>query len=173
MHITHSTTRLETTSITVDDLVSRCLGGRRARRMHFYFLPEHRETRKAERGRQNERRYYDNNGQPSLLVRIRTHASFSLHRESSRLLTQFFASLYVRSSSFSLFCASLTAHDFASTSSASSSSSSAAATAVAAAAAALPSSPSAPSRGYVQARCIPEPREWKDLVKVSRSLAYA
>lgn len=39
----------------------------------------------------------------------------------------------------------------------------------------LPSPPpSAPSRGYVQARCIPEPREWKDLVKVSRSLgAYA
>lgn len=105
----------------------------------------------------------------------RTHSyarfSLSLSTKSSRLLTQFFASLCSFLSSFFilLYVRDSWAHDFASTSSVSSSSSSS----TTSAAAALPSSPSAPSRDYIQARCIPEPREWKDLVKVSRSLAYA
>lgn len=59
----------------------------------------------------------------------------------------------------------------------SSSSSSSVSSATAAVSSSSPSSPSSSflssSRSfYLQARCIPEPREWKDLVKVSRSLAY-
>lgn len=59
----------------------------------------------------------------------------------------------------------------------SSSSSSSVSSATAAVSSSSPSSPSSsflssPRSFYLQARCIPEPREWKDLVKVSRSLAY-
>lgn len=145
--------------------------------MRFYFLPQ--QQGENDRETTTATTTTDDNENPSCsyaLVRTRTHLlslvlslslflRLSLSAEASCLLTQFLAFLRpLLSIVFILSCANPAALDFASTSSSAPSSYSP-----------LPSSPpSAPSRGYVQARCIPEPREWKDLVKVSRSLgAYA
>lgn len=152
----------------MDDLVSRCLGGRRARRMRFYFLPEPRNGG-------GERRGEDRKTGNTRIMRIqvahtqpRTYARLLLPFVLYRLLTQFLA--FLRPALQCLYFVSYARFlrlrlDFFSRRLSSSSS--------IAAAAASYSSPSASSRGYVQARCIPEPREWKDLVKASRSLAYA
>jgi len=148
----------------VDDLVSRCLGDRRARRMRFYFLPEQRDEEERRERQKNDEYYDDNENSGCSYALVRTLVSFSLYR----LLTQFLAFLRpFLSGPFTLPCTRDSCGPrlrldlfFCCLSSSS-------------AAAASSSSPSTSSRGYIQARCIPEPQEWKDLVKASRSLAYA
>lgn len=156
----------------------------------FYFLPEQGETR--ERGRKEERQKDDddddrhdgneNPGCPYALVRtIRSRlSSASLSRPRSfflpfNLIPRFST---VRSSLHSFYSvpyrSAIPAASRLFSISSSSSSVSSATAAVSSSSSSSPSSSflSSPRSFYLQARCIPEPREWKDLVKVSRSLAY-
>lgn len=153
-------------------------------RMRFYFLPEQRGENDG--GRRNDRETTtattttDDNENPSCsyaLVRVSLLVlSLSLFLSFHRGFLPFNPiprfSTSAPSPLFYLARANPAALDFASTSSSALSSRF---SPPSSSCSPLPSPPpSAPSRGYVQARCIPEPREWKDLVKVSRSLgAYA